>query len=82
MSPYFQQVLKATRVVIYTSLLLIASPTFTQESGDSSQAETNVEDTWQIPDITNLPIDWWEQFEFSSPGVFRQRIARADAACR
>lgn len=28
---------------------------------------------WQPPDLSNLPLDWWQEFESSSPGIFQNK---------
>lgn len=52
-------------------LCLILTPALGQTD---NKASAEVAAVWQPPSLTNLPIDWWEQFDHPSQQVLDQRM--------
>ena len=60
-------------------LCLCTVPAFGQET---PAAQTGTEASWQPPDPTRLPFDWWQQFDSESPETVRQRADLFGTAVR
>jgi len=56
------------------ALALIAFPVYSQNIPEPAGADSDAKQSWQPPDLINLPVDWWRQLENSSPEIFQQRM--------
>lgn len=44
-----------------------------QDTPLAPATEDTATQLWQPPDLSNLPLDWWQKFESSSPGIFQKK---------
>ena len=60
-----------------TAFLLSCLPVFSAQAqvpGVPTSTESSESQPWQPPDITDLPLTWWNRFETSSADEFQQRM--------
>ena len=61
-------------------LCLSVLPVHAQNSSLIKVDEDKTAEHWQPPDLTNLSLDWWQQFEAPTPGIFQERANQFIAA--
>ena len=74
MSRFFQALLQPAAIFLCL-LLTVPGTAYSQDSEDPAALSSAQSESWSLPEITKLPSDWWQQFQFSNPEVFQYRTS-------
>jgi len=75
MSQFFQWLLQPAAILLCLSLT-VPGTAHAQESEDPAGLSLAQNQSWSPPEITDLPLNWWQQLSFSEPEVFQQRTGK------
>jgi potassium efflux system protein len=71
----FPRSIRQAAALLFTVVMLCASvtPLFAQFIPTGPASEGSPAEPWQPPDVTNLPLAWWDGLETTSPEQFQER---------